>query len=1519
MKTLLMFDDPTIKTGFAYTCRVTARELAARGHELVVAGFNNYDQSERSFEGARVLSNPRASTSPDHNEQLYGDRELFSAWLDELDPDAVFLHNDFHRFAWVTSLPDDVKRRLAWWIPLDGPGVSEDYVEWVSRLPNVAVTSHHARGLLSGAPRVRVVPHAVCSRAFVAAPPERGSEFVVLRIDRHQARKLWPLALEGFALFARGKSDVKMLAKCDPADPVGYDPARGSNVDLREICAELGIEDRVAFESGHFEEEEMEEVWGRGSAFLTTSGSEGFGLSVAEALARGIPVVAPRHSVFPEVVGDCGWLFRADGSLWDPTMNVPYQVGSPESVAEGLEAVYAAWKSGSGAYERASARGRDRASVLFHPSAVYGVWDSTLRGIAKRESPCWKTRREAAAVPYVASRGDDESPLGSVVESRKSATEMASRGYLAVPERPGTFKRYWDSAIDPDVPLVGAVVSTRDRPSLLAETLTTMAAATPSRGELGYGVTVVVSDSSGSEATRAENRAVCDAARGNGLDVLYAANETPSKSVGGTRNAGMARLPKEVPYVLFCDDDVVYLPFRKEGKPWPEAALDCLFRRWPECPAVGPTHFTCNSFKRADPSWPVVEFNAGCWFLCRRDVLDAFARSADGPYDPWYSDPPKTWGCDDIDLGTALQVAGYEVTDLGTDFPLYHPGLGVKPGWEERERAVERTAKRMVERWLDGQPLHTVVVPTYESRELVSGLLESAFDPALDDGTFELVLVDNGSRQATRSWLRREQLKRPAGRLRVVFTRDRVGFGTASNIGLRLARGAYVTFLNNDVVVRDRAWLSRARGRLDGARVAGPDPCVFQTDVRVEDLPGAVGRFAREDPISGAALFDFVGGWFLTTRRSDALELGGFDEAIVGYYFEDVDFCLRAREKWGDGCVVGCGLDEVGADHVNQGSSRHLGEGARASAAKKSFAEAMTRWASKSASVFSAPQAARRLPPGAVSLWPVSEELSRTVPPPPVSEREPSSGRKAKWRKSLSPALERKVEVEVCTRDRREHLGRLLVSLLCQSWKEWDLIVVDDGDVVLDPREDSPLGDLLRTIEAEGRSVRVFEGPRSGPHASHQLALDHAFCERVLRVDDDEVLGPGCLEALVGAAEETGAVAVAPLLLFPGEPAVGEGDPPAIVAGDWMSAAHVQQRRWPGSRERLVPADHLHSCFLYRTENARAVGGYPRGLSPVGFGEETLFSHALGRTGELFVCLDAVAWHFQSRGGGTRFDGSDYFAWAESDKGRFEGLLADATRRGDAAAEALRARSRAENVPRTNGRPKPGSFEPFAVEPARDLVRSCREELSWSRDVSSYADIVGWSDFEDVYATAVRELGRDGAVFVEVGTLLGRSACLMGQLVRQSGADVTVLTYDPHDPTRCRDPRERELLESMFAAYGGREAVVRELVGNLEKLGLAGTVVPRPVPSPEAAEEHADGSVDFVFVDGSHDFEGAFADVAAWWPKVRPGGVLAGHDYVHWSGDGVERAVKEFFGTDDDAFFVRPKSWAVRKREEVET
>ena len=59
---------------------------------------------------------------------------------------------------------------------------------------------------------------------------------------------------------------------------------------------------------------------------------------------------------------------------------------------------------------------------------------------------------------------------------------------------------------------------------------------------------------------------------------------------------------------------------------------------------------------------------------------------------------------------------------------------------------------------------------------------------------------------------------------------------------------------------------------------------------------------------------------------------------------------------------------------------------------------------------------------------------------------------------------------------------------------------------------------------------------------------------------------------------------------------------------------------------------------------------------------------------------------------------------------------------------------------------------------------------------------------------------------------------------------------------------------------------------------------------------YKDESLSLCFIDGSHEYEDVKADILAWLPKVKLGGILAGHDYDNPNHAGVYQAANEILG-----------------------
>lgn len=147
-------------------------------------------------------------------------------------------------------------------------------------------------------------------------------------------------------------------------------------------------------------------------------------------------------------------------------------------------------------------------------------------------------------------------------------------------------------------------------------------------------------------------------------------------------------------------------------------------------------------------------------------------------------------------------------------------------------------------------------------------------------------------------------------------------------------------------------------------------------------------------------------------------------------------------------------------------------------------------------------------------------------------------------------------------------------------------------------------------------------------------------------------------------------------------------------------------------------------------------------------------------------------------------------------------------------------------------------------------------------------EVVGWCDFMPFYHGMVERF-RDGGRFVEVGCWHGQSSVLLLKLIGRAEANIAVDFVD----TWLASASEPALLEELERL--GRDHVYESFLRNVAS--YAGWRAIRK-PSVEAAADYEDGSLDFVFIDADHAAKAVEADVRAWLPKVKPGGVLAGHD-----------------------------------------
>lgn len=163
--------------------------------------------------------------------------------------------------------------------------------------------------------------------------------------------------------------------------------------------------------------------------------------------------------------------------------------------------------------------------------------------------------------------------------------------------------------------------------------------------------------------------------------------------------------------------------------------------------------------------------------------------------------------------------------------------------------------------------------------------------------------------------------------------------------------------------------------------------------------------------------------------------------------------------------------------------------------------------------------------------------------------------------------------------------------------------------------------------------------------------------------------------------------------------------------------------------------------------------------------------------------------------------------------------------------------------------------------------------------------IQGWFDYPQFY-DAVADLVNDHSIVVEVGVWKGKSiSYLVDAFMRRQKNNVKFFAVDHWSGHDQHPPN---------TVYGTCSSIFDEFCNSMSILGIKDKIETIITESHEGAKSFADNSVDFVFIDASHDYDACKKDINAWLPKVKVGGIIAGHDYGSWPG--VTQAVKEAFG-----------------------
>lgn len=203
-------------------------------------------------------------------------------------------------------------------------------------------------------------------------------------------------------------------------------------------------------------------------------------------------------------------------------------------------------------------------------------------------------------------------------------------------------------------------------------------------------------------------------------------------------------------------------------------------------------------------------------------------------------------------------------------------------------------------------PRISLIVPTRDRVDLLRTCVESVL-ARTDYDNFEIVIVDNQSREAATLAYLRELAARP--QVRVLAHDAPFNYSEINNRAVETCDGELVCLLNNDIEVVDGDWLRELASQAlrpqigcVGAMLYYPDDTIQHAGVLLGmggvanhiclgQPRGAIGQMGRARLVQNLSA---VTAACLMVRRAVYAEVGGLDERMQ-VAFNDVDFCLRVR------------------------------------------------------------------------------------------------------------------------------------------------------------------------------------------------------------------------------------------------------------------------------------------------------------------------------------------------------------------------------------------------------------------------------------------------------------------------------------------------------------------------------------------------------------------------------------------------------------------------------------------------
>ena len=372
----------------------------------------------------------------------------------------------------------------------------------------------------------------------------------------------------------------------------------------------------------------------------------------------------------------------------------------------------------------------------------------------------------------------------------------------------------------------------------------------------------------------------------------------------------------------------------------------------------------------------------------------------------------------------------------------------------------------------DSLPVISIIIPVYNALTMTKACVESLY--LFTEGhDFEVIVIDNASEDGTFQWL--NEKSKQLAKLNVIRMEKNIGFGPAVNIGLQSAKGKYLVILNNDTLV-SRGWLTNLISVLKNdssvgivspvTNYVGEGPQIDPQAQNLQPTLESVAEYAQTINERSEVYYEpnrLV--FFCVLLRRELVDLIGYlDEGYQKGNFEDDDYCLRTRAA-----------------------------GYRLAIARNTF-------------VYHHGTVTFKLNQISHNQW---MEINR-------NRFYQKAGRIATAIRQWTPSsTDPKISVILRTKDRPKLLRKALTSLANQTYRDFEVVLVNDGG------ED--VSDLVFYFKSYFQITYIRHDSSKGRTAAINAGLQRVQGAWIAYLDDDDILYPWHFESLLKAVDQSSA------------------------------------------------------------------------------------------------------------------------------------------------------------------------------------------------------------------------------------------------------------------------------------------------------------------------------------------------------------------------------------------------------------